>query len=91
MSAWALKEHPIKGATWDSVFDRACGGEPQFVTRDDAHTVVIISLSAYNTGHARKRRVISNNPKLACSIKNEDLFSDDSQLWEACNDQTVDA
>ena len=33
----------------------------------------------------KKRRTIIKNPKLAFSISDADLFSDDSAIWEACN------
>lgn len=46
MSAWAVKEAT---RTWDSVFDRAWAGEPQFVSRDGSRTVVVISLQAYES------------------------------------------
>ena len=48
MSAWAMKDAT---RTWDSVFDRAWAGEPQFVSRDGARTVVIVSLQAYESAH----------------------------------------
>ena len=53
MSAWAVKE---KTRTWDSVFDRAWAGEPQFVSRGDSRTVVVISLRTYETSRPQSNR-----------------------------------
>ena len=86
MSAWAVKE---KTQTWDSVFDRAWAGEPQFVSRDDSRTVVVISLKTYNSTPQKKRRVVVKNPKLSFAISDADLFSDDSDMWEACDDKVA--
>jgi len=44
MSAWSVKDET---KTWDSVFDCAWAGEPQFVTRNGSQTVVVVTLSAY--------------------------------------------
>lgn len=44
MSAWAVKDAT---KTWDSVFDCAWAGEPQFVTRNGTQTVVVITLRDY--------------------------------------------
>jgi len=51
MSAWSVKDST---KTWDSVFDRAWAGEPQFVTRDGSQTVVVITLNAYKRGCERQ-------------------------------------
>ena len=53
MSAWVLKEN---AQTWDSVFDHAWAGEPQFVSRDGSRTVVVISLHAYETAYPQGRQ-----------------------------------
>ena len=84
MSAWAVKE---KTRTWDSVFDRAWAGEPQYVSRGGMHTVVVVSLGNYEKMMPRKRRKIVKNDKLAFSISDNDLFEDDSAMWEACDDK----
>ena len=86
MSAWAVKE---KTQTWDSVFDRAWAGEPQFVSRGGMHTVVVVSLGNYEKLAPCKRRKIVKNPKLAFSINDSDLFDDDSAMWEACDDKVA--
>lgn len=44
MSAWAVKD--VK-ESWDTVFDRAWAGEPQFISRGDSETVVVVSLSTF--------------------------------------------
>ena len=54
MNAWAVKDAT---RTWDSVFDRAWAGEPQFVSRDGARTVVIVSLQA----HESARRTLNHS------------------------------
>jgi len=55
MSAWAVKDAT---RTWDSVFDRAWAGEPQFVSRDGARTVVIVSLQAYESAHRTPNHLV---------------------------------
>lgn len=82
VGAWVLKDAT---SSWETVFDRAWAGEPQFVSRDGAQTVVVISLRSYQAAKPKKRRTIIKNPKLAFSISDADLFSDDSAIWEACN------
>ncbi len=82
MGAWVLKDAT---SSWETVFDRAWAGEPQFVSRDGTQTVVVISLRSYQAAKPKKRRTIIKNPKLAFSISDADLFSDDSAIWEACN------
>ena len=85
MSAWAVKEKTQP--TWDAVFDRAWAGEPQYVSRGGMHTVVVVSLGNYEKLVSCKRRNIVKNAKLAFSISDEDLFGDDSSMWEACDDK----
>lgn len=53
MSAWAVKDAT---KSWDSVFDRAWAGEPQFVSRGGSQTVVVISLQTYKTVERPLRR-----------------------------------
>ena len=55
MSAWAVKDAT---KSWDSVFDRAWAGEPQFVSRGGSQTVVVISLQTYETAKAPKKRTL---------------------------------
>lgn len=55
MSAWAVKDAT---KSWDSVFDRAWAGEPQFVSRGGAQTVVVISLQTYETRRPRRHAVL---------------------------------
>ena len=55
MSAWAVKDAT---KSWDSVFDRAWAGEPQFVSRGGAQTVVVISLQTYETAKTPKKRTL---------------------------------
>ena len=33
----------------------------------------------------QKRRTIKKRPSLACKVDFEDLCSDDSKMWDACN------
>lgn len=51
MGAWALKDAT---SSWETVFDRAWAGEPQFVSRDGAQTVVVISLRSYEAAKPKK-------------------------------------
>ena len=83
MSAWKVSE---KQEAWDAVFDRAWSGEPQFVSRDELRTVVVISLQSYEAAQCARRRKVSRNPKLVFTISDANLFGDDSTAWEACND-----
>jgi len=86
MSAWAVKDAT---KSWETVFDRAWAGEPQFVSRGNEQTVVVISIGMYEAVKSKKRRSVVKNPKLAFSISDKDLFSDDSALWEACDDKAA--
>jgi len=51
MSAWSVKD---TAKSWDSVFDRAWLGEPQFVTRNGSQTVVVITLNDYKRACEKK-------------------------------------
>jgi len=51
MSAWSVKDAT---KTWDSVFDCAWAGEPQFVTRNGSQTVVVITLNDYKRTREKK-------------------------------------
>jgi len=82
MSAWTVKD---KSQTWETACDLAWSGEPQFVTRGGNQTVVIISCADYRSMHTKRRRIVKNS-KLAFTISDEDLFSDDSSMWEATSD-----
>ena len=66
MSAWAVKD---KEKTWDAVFDRAWAGEPQFISRGDSQTVVVITLNAYQ--NARKK-VEPDFMRFAGTLSSED-------------------
>lgn len=44
MAAWALRE--AKNA-FETVFDRACNGEPQTIARDEGSVVVVVALADY--------------------------------------------
>jgi len=79
MCAWTVKD---KSQTWDTACDLAWSGEPQFVTRGGNQTVVIVSCAAYRPMRTKRRRTVKN-PKLAFKISDEDLFSDDSSMWQA--------
>ena len=57
MSAWAVKDAT---KSWDSVFDRAWAGEPQFVSRGGSQTVVVISLQTYETRQPRHHAVLDS-------------------------------
>ena len=85
MSSWALQNEMVKG-DWESVFDRALAGEPQFLTRDGERAVVVMSIRSYEAGTSKRKRTIVKNPKLACVINDEDMFSDDSDIWETCGE-----
>jgi len=86
MSAWTVKDAT---KSWETVFDRAWAGEPQFVSRGGEQTVVVVSLRSYEAVKPAKRRSVAKNPKLAFSISDADLFSDDSAVWEACDDKVA--
>ena len=91
MSAWALQDKAVAQESWESVFDRAWSGEPQFLTRNGAQAVVVVSVRSYKPEVPKRRRVVKKNPKLSFSISDEDLFADDSSMWEACDDAVADA
>lgn len=61
MSAWAVKDAT---KSWDSVFDHAWAGEPQFVSRGGAQTVVVISLQTYETTRSSRRSGLEMFEKL---------------------------
>lgn len=55
MSAWTVKE---RKKSWDAVFDQALAGEPQFVSRGDNKTVVVISLQSYMSAVRPERQTL---------------------------------
>ena len=83
MSAWAVKE---KTSTWDSVFDRAWAGEPQFVSRDGSRTVVVISLRTFNVPEKKEERVL---PRIGAMRGKWKLPSD--ELDRAMDDEIASA
>lgn len=88
MSAWAVKDSMT---TWDSVFDRALAGEPQFVSRGDKQTVVVITLNAYRRSCERKTpdfmrfagTLSSNDAKeMSEFVENASFSKVDEEAWK---------
>ena len=83
MSAWAVKE---KTQTWDSVFDRAWAGEPQFVSRDGSRTVVVISLRTFGVPEKKAEHML---PRIGAMRGKWKLPSD--EMDRAMDDEIVAA
>ena len=66
MSAWRLNE--AKEAC-ETVFDRAWGGEPQIIMRDEKPMVVVLSFAAYE---AAKPKCEPDFMRFAGSLSHED-------------------
>ena len=77
MGAWVLKDAT---SSWETVFDRAWAGEPQFVSRDGAQTVVVISLRSYEAAKPKKatlfetlRSCLFGSIDLSCERNHEEM------------------
>lgn len=81
MGAWAVKDAT---KSWESVFDRAWAGEPQFVSRGGSQTVVIVSLQAYETARRPPRRHAVLDALRSCPAGVDGMAGllDDSRLPE---------
>ncbi len=88
MSAWAVKD---KEKTWDAVFDRAWAGEPQFISRGDSQTVVVITLNAYqkarNNGKPDFMRFAGtlsteDAKQMTELVNNADFSKVDEEIWK---------
>ena len=63
MSAWRLNEATESCKT---VFDRAWGGEPQIIMRDEKPMVVVLSFAAYEAAKPKKRRLLATLRSCPC-------------------------
>jgi len=83
MSAWAVKDAANVDAakSWETVFDRAWAGEPQFVSRGGEQTVVVVSLRSYEPMRTKRHAVL--DALRSCPFK-------DDELAELTNDRSAD-
>ena len=63
MSAWRLNEATESCQT---VFDRAWGGEPQIIMRDEKPMVVVLSFAAYEAAKPRKSTLLTTLRSCPC-------------------------
>ena len=63
MSAWRLSEATESCKT---VFDRAWGGEPQIIMRDEKPMVVVLSFAAYEAAKPKKRTLLATLRDCPC-------------------------
>ena len=63
MSAWRLNETTESCRT---VFDRAWGGEPQIIMRDEKPMVVVLSFAAYEAAKPKKRTLLATLRSCPC-------------------------
>ena len=63
MSAWRLNEATESCRT---VFDRAWGGEPQIIMRDEKPMVVVLSFAAYEATKPKKRTLLTTLRSCPC-------------------------